>query len=380
VSALPLLFALAFLVSVDIRIIAPVLPSIAASLGATPGKVGLAMTSYSLAYGTGQLVYGPLSDRHGRVAVVRLAGLGFSLCTMLASAAGTTWQFVATRLVAGACAGAVIPLTLVFIGDSYPYADRQAALGRFSAVTSAGLAFSASIGGAVAYFVSWRLMLLGYAAVALLPVAAMWRLDPARPARRGREVTRARLLDFLADPRAQIVYLSTFAEGFLLWGGFTYLGALATRRYGLDQLYAGLLIALFGVGTMAGGLLVEAMRRRVSEDALAALGGIAMGVAWIALLPRTAWPVFAAAMLLLGFGFVALHTTLQLRGTELSPTARGTAFSLFAFFLFAGIAIGTAVLGRLVDTGGEDTLLAVCGVGLAVVGMATARFGSRRAP
>jgi len=53
------LFGLAFLVSVDIRILTPVLPSISASLGATPGVVGLAMTSYSdfLRSGRAQAVY-----------------------------------------------------------------------------------------------------------------------------------------------------------------------------------------------------------------------------------------------------------------------------------------------------------------------------------
>ena len=46
-TPLALLFTLAFLVSVDVRILGPVLPSIAASLGATPGPVvGVAMTSY----------------------------------------------------------------------------------------------------------------------------------------------------------------------------------------------------------------------------------------------------------------------------------------------------------------------------------------------
>ena len=72
-TPLLLLFILAFLVSVDLRILAPVLPSISASLGTTHGAAGLAMTSYALAYGVGQLLYGLLSDRHGRVAVVRAA-------------------------------------------------------------------------------------------------------------------------------------------------------------------------------------------------------------------------------------------------------------------------------------------------------------------
>ena len=68
---LVILFILSFLVAIDVRILAPVLPSISNSLGSSPGTIGLAMTTYSLAYGTGQLIYGPLSDRLGRIAVIR---------------------------------------------------------------------------------------------------------------------------------------------------------------------------------------------------------------------------------------------------------------------------------------------------------------------
>ncbi len=384
-NALVLLFLLAFVVSVDLRIIAPVLPSIAESLEATAGAIGLAMTSYACAYGSGQLVYGPLSDRYGRVPVIRLAALGWSVCTALSALSTTAWQFIAIRLLAGAFAGSVIPLTLVYIGDTVGYAQRQVVLGRFSVVTSAGLAFSAAIGGAVAHFVSWRAMLVGYAAVALLPLALLWRLAPDWPRRAPGEVEPvARFADFLLDPFARAVYLSIFAEGFLLWGAVTYLGAYAAARYDLDQLSVGLLIALFGVGTMVGGALMAPLRRWLSESGLAGTGGLLMGLSFFMIIPGAgagplgAWPAFAAAMLLLGLGFAGLHTTLQVRGTEISQAARGKAFSLFPASLFSGVAIGTAVLGALVDRGGARVMLAGCGAGLILVGTVTARIRRRR--
>jgi len=178
--------------------------------------------------------------------------------------------------------------------------------------------------------------------------------------------------DFLRDRRAQFVYVAVFLEGFLLWGGVTYLGSFGTARYGFDQFSVGLLIALFGVGTMMGGSLMGHIRRRASENTLAALGGTLMGAAFLSLVPRWPWAIFAASMLLLGLGFVGLHTTLQLRGTEIGgASARGKAFSLFAFNLFTGMSTGTAVLGRLVDAGQYEALFAIVGVGLVVVGLGT---------
>jgi predicted MFS family arabinose efflux permease len=378
-NALSLLFLLAFLVSVDLRIIAPVLPSISESLRATAGAIGLAMTSYSFAYGAGQLAYGGLSDRHGRVAVIRLAALGFSVCTALSALCATTWQFVAVRLLTGAFAGAVIPLTIVHIGDTVEYSQRHVMVARFSIVTSAGLAFSAAIGGLVAHFVSWRAMLIGYSVIALVPAALLWRLPPGKPARAPGEVEPvARFADFLMDPFGRLVYFSIFAEGFLLWGAVAYLGAYAATRYGLDQLGVGLLFALFGVGTMVGGALMAPLRARLSERNLAGGGGLVMGLAMMMMVPGGPWPVFALAMLILGLGFVGLHTTLQVYGTEISQVARGKAFSLFPASLFTGMAVGTAVMGPLVDAGGARIVLAISGVGLAGVGVITAGIRRRR--
>lgn len=380
-TPLALLFTLAFLVSVDLRILGPVLPSIATSLGATAGSAGLAMTSYALAYGSGQLVYGPLSDRFGRIAVVRIAAVAFSLFSIVSALSHSTWQFVSARLLTGAFAGAVIPLTVVYIGDHYEYAERQVAIGRFAIVTSAGLAFSASIGGIVAHLVSWRVMLISYGVLALVPVALLFTLDAGLPARGdGQGATAAGYVDFLSDRRALLIYALVFAEGFLCWGTVTYLGAFGHRRHGLDQLRIGLLIALFGIGTMVGGSIMSRLRPRLSENWLAGLGGVLMAVAFLALIPLWPWPVFALSMLMLGLGFVGLHSTLQLRATEISSLARGKAFSLFAFNLFTGIAVGTAVLGRLVDAGLDNLMLALAGMGLALVGAATAgvRFGGAR--
>ncbi|MEW6334219.1 MAG: MFS transporter [Thermodesulfobacteriota bacterium] len=370
IHPLALMFFLAFLVFVDVRILVPVLPSISQSLDASAGTVGLSLTAYSFAYGIGQLFYGPLSDRLGRIAVIRAAGVGFGLCTILSAFSVTMWQFILVRLLAGALAGAVIPLTLVFIGDTVAYERRQSVLGLFAVVNSSAMALSASIGGTVAFFVSWRLMLLGYGVLALLPAGLMWRVETPAPCLP--EGGAERFTDLLRNRYALFVYAAVFFQGVLLWGAMTYIGAFAVQRYRIDQFEVGLLIALFGCGTLTGGLLMGRIRRHISEKSLALWGGVMMGVSLLVFIPN--WPaaVFAAGMLVLGLGYVCLHTTLQLRGTQISSTARGKAFSLFTFSLFSGISIGSAVFGWLVDGGRSEAMLAIAGAGMACVGLATA--------
>jgi predicted MFS family arabinose efflux permease len=373
---LHLLFVISFLVFVDVRILTPVLPSISDSLGSSPGAVGLAMTTYSFAYGLGQLVFGPLSDRAGRIAVVRAASIGFSLFTILSAVTATAWQFIGARLLVGAFAGGVIPLTLVFIADTIEYDRRQAVLGRFSMITSSALAFSASIGGTIAHFISWRFMLIGYGLLALIPIGLLWRIK-APPPCISPDATPG-YGEILRDRRAQFVYIAVFLEGTLCWGGMTYLGSFAATRYSLDQFSVGLLVALFGIGMMTGGFLMGRIRRRFSENMLAATGGILMGGTYLALIPQ--WPAFtfAACMLGMGLGYVSLHTTLQLRGTEIHPGARGKAFSLFAFTLFSGIATGSALFGKLVDAGRYETIFVIAGIGLIAIGLATTLSPPRR--
>ena len=288
------------------------------------------MTSYSLAYGTGQLVYGPLSDRLGRIAVVRPRRSASASCTVLSALSPPPWQFVVARLLAGAFAGAVIPLTLVYIGDTVrvrrapgrhrPRFSSSRRPGSRSPPPSAAWSLTLSRGGRC----SWATAFSRWCRW-----GSCFRCRRAASARPGARARRRALRGFphrsAGAPRLRLD----------LRGGLPLLGRghlsrrLRHRRHGLDQLQIGLLIALFGVGTMVGGSLMAPFRRRLSENALAGTGGLLMGPPLFVLIPRWPWPAFAASMLMLGLGFVGLHSTLQLRGTEISSTARGKAFSLF---------------------------------------------------
>jgi predicted MFS family arabinose efflux permease len=375
VSPLALFMALAFLVTVDTRIMTPLLPTMAASLGTTVA----AMTAYMLPYGLCQLLYGPLADRFGPIRVVRAAALGFGAGTLAMGQVSSVLMLDGLRFVTGVFAAAVIPLTLVYIGDSVPYAERQGTIGRLVAVNSIALSLSAAIGGTVAHFVSWRALFVGVGAAAAVPALLLFASaaspPPAAPGRAGLD----RYARLLRQRAARLLFAVVGLEGLFLWGGFTYLGAVAVERFGLNELQVGLLIAVYGVAVLVGGFSLARVRSLVSERHLAGLGGALNASGYLLLVPHGSVPVFALGLALIGAGYLGLHTTLQTRATELAPDARGTAVALFALSLFMGGSVGSAVFGPLVEHGWHRLFLSICGLTLLGLGALAVQL-LRRAP
>ncbi len=93
----------------------PALPEIGQSLGAEVGRVQLTLTVFFLALGSGQLLYGPVSDMVGRKPPLYF-GLGIFILASIGCALTTDVQtLIALRFVQGfgAAAGMVIPRAVV---------------------------------------------------------------------------------------------------------------------------------------------------------------------------------------------------------------------------------------------------------------------------
>src|SRR5665811_2083285 len=67
----------------------PSLPDIARLLGASTAQVQLTISSYLFGFAIGQILYGPLADRHGRKPVL-LAAMGLYCAASLACALSTS--------------------------------------------------------------------------------------------------------------------------------------------------------------------------------------------------------------------------------------------------------------------------------------------------
>ena len=120
----------AFFSSFDRFVVAPMLVTIAASLQASLSQVAATASLYYLFYGLMQPVWGMLSDRLGRVRVMRLTLFGVAVAGVLSALAPNLTVLIVARALAGGLFAAVIPASLVYIGDTVGMGSRQEALSR----------------------------------------------------------------------------------------------------------------------------------------------------------------------------------------------------------------------------------------------------------
>jgi predicted MFS family arabinose efflux permease len=337
--------AAVFIINLDSRVIAPLLPEMAVELNVSLAQAGWLVSAYMLPYGLLQLIYGPIADRVGKLNVCAAAMLAFSVGTAFCSFWPTFAPMLILRALTGAAAAGLIPLILAYIGDTVPYERRQATLATMMASAGAAQAFSTSAGGAIAAFVSWRWVFPCLGLLAGAVTVAIYAL-------------KGHAVQVASSKRL------SFAEGLLFSGAFSYLSGLLDQRFGLRALEIGGVLSLTGVAQLLSARLLPRLLGRVSERWLVGVGGAIIGAAYLLAGFAAHWVVVAVACALLGFGFLPCHTTLQTRVTEVLPTARGTAVALFAFSLFLGGGLGTALLGAALEELGFTITFAATGCGL----------------
>nr|WP_228043717.1 MFS transporter [Dolichospermum sp. LEGE 00246] len=365
-----LLGAISFMVIADMRVVDPLLRIIANDFGTTVGNTAAIISAYTIPYGLFQLVYGPLGDRIGKLKVMTVGISIFAIGTALCAFVPNLPLLILLRFLTGMFAAAVIPLSLAYIGDNFPYAERQTAIGRYLSALMLGQILSSSLGGIFGQFISWREIFLLFGVTSSLAAVVFWQATRHIPYQSHTQTgnifsSLKPYLQLITKPAARLVITAVFIEGFCLFGGFAYIGAFIRDTYQLPYITIGLLLSGFGMGGLLYSISVKWLVQRLGEKGLVRVGGLLAGTCYLSITILPTWILFIPVIILIGLGYNMMHSTLQTQATELSPESRGTAVSLFAFSLFMGQGIGAAVLGRIVDNAGYIPCFIVCSIAVA---------------
>jgi predicted MFS family arabinose efflux permease len=373
--AIALLALGSFVSAATMRVADPLLPQVAAEFQSSVSQASIIVTAFSIAYGVCQLVYGPLGDRYGKYRLVAITMLLSSAGVIACALAPDLAALGAARLLSGATAAAIIPLSMAFIGDSVPYEHRQAVIARFLTGQILGMTFGQIFGGVLGEYLDWRAIFLLLGLIYVLAAAALFHqmrrpgmIDPRGSDSLRPSVLAARYADLLRRPHARLVLATVFTEGFLFFGGFAYVGAFIAHDFEMNYAQVGMILGVYGVGAISYALLVKRLVFYLGERGLAICGGGLVALCFIGLALSPVWQALVPATLVTGFGFYMFHNTLQTNATQMAPEARGFAVSSFACAFFLGQAAGVAICGHLAEAYGYRAVLIATGLALAALG------------
>lgn len=319
----------------------PLLSEVSERYGVPVPAAGLVLTVFGIAYAAGFLVFGPLSDRIGRKAVM-VPGLGaLAVASVLVALAPTFETVVGARVLQGFVAAALPPVALAYVPEVLPERLRAFGIACMStAFLLAGL-LGQLYGGA-----------LGSLSAAVLPLAVVYAVG-------------AVLVALLPEKRAEG---DRSPKG--LFGVYGGLGDLLSNG-ALLRAYAGALVLLFsfvafytalelfaGETIRAAGLDLTAVRAigvpamllplfaarfiRTWGPRAVVVAGLATGAAGLfatAVGAPVVWAVVAASVVFVAGISVAVPSIIALVGS-LAPEQRGMAIALYTFVLFVGASLG----------------------------------------
>lgn len=224
---------------------------------------------------------------------------------------------------------------------------------------------------------------VGTAALAILPLLFIVIPQPRRATGEGGADGRSATVwqDFLAGlryvwgwPGLVAVVVIAMIINFVIDPGFALLPLLVTRHFGGGALELGWLEAAWGVGMLAGGLLLSVwggFRRRVYTSLSAmVVGGLAIAI--VGLVPSTGFPVAMAALFVAGAMNPLLNGPLfAILQASVAPDMQGRVFTLLGSLAMAMMPLSLAVAGPLTDVVGVRPWYLVGGAIFALVGLAS---------
>jgi MFS transporter, DHA1 family, multidrug resistance protein len=357
----------------------PSLPDIARELHASTAQAQFTISSYLIGFAIGQILYGPVSDRHGRKPVL-LAAIALYCLASLACVFSTTIEMLIVARAFQAIGGSGgIVLSRAIVRDIYSGARAGRELSVIGSVMALAPVLAPVVGGALQTVFGWRSVFLTLVAAGLVGAVIVWRLLPETLNRRAAEplslTSMARSYRIVAVNPAYLAYLSIASACFA--GLFAWISGssfVLQDLYGQTPFAFGLAFAFGSMGYMTGASLAARLVERLGIDGVLGIGSGACAIGGVGMLAAVAFGLGSAfslvltiAIFLAGLGMV-LPQGIAGAMTPF-PERAGAASSLFGFVQQTVAAVSGAAVGWFLGQSAWPLATAVAAMGCATLGL-----------
>jgi DHA1 family multidrug resistance protein-like MFS transporter len=348
-KALPILFAVMFLVMAGFGIIIPVLPFYAEEIGASPAQLGLLMAVYSLTQLIVAPMWGRISDRIGRKPVIMIGILGLAISFFLTALSTELWMLFAARILGGFLSSANMPTAMAYVADITTSENRGKGMGVIGAATGLGFVFGPAIGGVLSKI---SLSMPFYIAAALsfitfFLVLILLRESLPKEKRNQEQKQKTSIWQELNGSQSILFYLQLFITLSLagLEATFAYFAAV---RAGLDTVQLGYTFMIMGLASaiVQGGLIGRLIKKH-GEGSVIMIGIIISAVGFGLILLTNSFITAALYLTIFGIGNGVIRPSISSLLTKNTTSGHGSKTGLLSSFDSLGRIIGPPVGGWL---------------------------------
>ena len=355
----------------------PSLPTLQSDFGATTSQVQLTLSGFTIGFATGQLIYGPLSDRFGRKWVL-IGGIALYVVASVLCALETDIDaLIALRFVQALGGGAGTVLTRAVVRDLYDKDAAARVLSLMVLVTMLAPLVAPFLGGYILLWAGWRTIfwvLTGFGVLCLILTAA--RLPETLAPERRRKSGLSQMLSGFG-----VVLRHRQSVGYMICGAFSFGGLLAMlsgtpfifiQIFGVAPEEFAYFFALTVVAVIIGAYVNSRVvmrfgirRMLVAATTIAVVGGV--GLATVAVFDIGGMVAITIGIVV----FLLPHNITNANATaaamEPFPELAGTASAMIGSIRFGSGALIGALVGLLHDgtTRPMALVIAACALGSA---------------
>jgi len=249
--ALSVVYAASISLMMGVNFIQPVLPALTGPFEVSDSALSLIMTLFTAPAIVLSPIFGVIADLYGRRLLLAGGLIVFGIFgTAMAFAPNFGW-LLAFRTLQGVGFSAVIPLTIVLIGDLLEGEQEIGGQGLKVFLDRIGYLVFPPLGGLLAT-IAWFWPFVFYALTIPVGFAALLWM-PETKGKNSEGGTMGYLSDVLRltrHPRLLIAFSAGFLRFFLDYGFLTYFPLFLVRTHGISTATAGILYVFFSIGAM----------------------------------------------------------------------------------------------------------------------------------
>ena len=255
----------------------PSFPTIVEAFDTTASFVQVSLTASLIGIALGQLVFGPMSDVHGRKKPLLFALIVYTIASLLCVFSPSIGFFIAARFIQGFAAAAGIVLSRAIVRDVYSGRELTKFFALLMLINNLAPILAPVFGGGILAFTEWTGIFAVLSVIGVfLFVVVLWRMDETLSEEsRVPSNLSSTLKNFLSLLKNREFMGYAMAQGFIMAGIFAYVAGtpfVYQNIYEVSPQMFSLLFGMNGIGLIIGAQTVGRLTGVLTEKQFLEIG------------------------------------------------------------------------------------------------------------